>query len=233
MKTVTALVGSPRQERSGTRRLVADFVELVARRFPEIETDYVTLGADAVAPCRGCFGCSATGVCQIGDDLAAIQAKLLAADLIVLASPVYVCHVSAQMKAFIDRSFVWAHALSLFGKPALTAVTAAFGDMRPAESYLTSIACAFGAIPLGGVRRYPYRPAETPDPATDALADRVAAVLSGRLAAVPTAANRDHFEMLKAVLPTIPGDYAKARWSSRGWFDQSFDQALAVAASPV
>ncbi len=59
--------------------------------------------------CRGCNACHKKGVCVIHDDLTPIFDEVLAADILVLASPIYSMTVTAEMKAFIDRGqFLWA-----------------------------------------------------------------------------------------------------------------------------
>ena len=54
--------------------------------------------------CLACYHCrDHGGVCAIKDDMAEILDKMNAADVIVMASPVYFYSVDAQMKALIDR----------------------------------------------------------------------------------------------------------------------------------
>ena len=58
-----------------------------------------------VAPCSGCYYCSTHGgACVHKDDMADILQKMIDADVIVLASPVYFYSISAQLKAVIDRT---------------------------------------------------------------------------------------------------------------------------------
>lgn len=54
--------------------------------------------------CTGCCSCVYDpGSCVQDDDMAEILDKLLAADVLVLASPVYFLTFNGQMKTFIDR----------------------------------------------------------------------------------------------------------------------------------
>ena len=53
--------------------------------------------------CTGCGVCSSTHKCVLKDDMEALLAKLVAADVIVIASPVYFYTVCAQLKVMIDR----------------------------------------------------------------------------------------------------------------------------------
>jgi len=53
--------------------------------------------------CTECEACYTTGSCGIDDDYDRIQEKLLAADRIIFATPVFFMTVSAQAKLLIDR----------------------------------------------------------------------------------------------------------------------------------
>ena len=54
--------------------------------------------------CLGCLKCQETKKCVINDDVDEILNKMVNADVIVMASPVYYYSMSGQMKTFIDRS---------------------------------------------------------------------------------------------------------------------------------
>lgn len=56
--------------------------------------------------CRGCHACAVTGKCVQQDDMAPLIDKLRAADVVVLASPVYFYAICARLKNFIDRTVV-------------------------------------------------------------------------------------------------------------------------------
>jgi len=59
--------------------------------------------------CRGCLRCNLVKRCAIrGDDWKALSLKILSADVIVFASPVYFHHITGDLKKILDRfrSFV-------------------------------------------------------------------------------------------------------------------------------
>ncbi len=56
-----------------------------------------------IAPCIACDGCWKTGRCVVPDDFQAVYEKVITAERIILATPIYFMAVSAQAKAFIDR----------------------------------------------------------------------------------------------------------------------------------
>ncbi|NOQ56235.1 MAG: flavodoxin family protein [Nanohaloarchaea archaeon] len=66
--------------------------------------DTVFLSLSDIAPCNACGSCSSGGACAIKDDMQVVYDKLVSADVIIVSSPVYFGTVSAQLKAFFDRS---------------------------------------------------------------------------------------------------------------------------------
>jgi multimeric flavodoxin WrbA len=55
------------------------------------------------SPCVECHGCDETGECVLRDDMKEVYPKLLEADRIILASPIFFYGVTAFAKALIDR----------------------------------------------------------------------------------------------------------------------------------
>ena len=84
--------------------------------------------------CRACYACKETGVCAIKDDMAEVLQKMINADVIVLASPVYFYSVDAQLKALIDRTV--ARWLDVKDKEFYYIVTAADEEIQSAETTL-------------------------------------------------------------------------------------------------
>lgn len=60
-----------------------------------------------VHPCIACDHCMSSGDCVFDDDYKAIAKDLIAADVIVFASPVYYFAMTAQIKACIDRFYAY------------------------------------------------------------------------------------------------------------------------------
>lgn len=54
--------------------------------------------------CTGCGVCNTGRPCVQRDDMAEIQERMVGADVIVLATPVYFYTMSAQLKTMIDRT---------------------------------------------------------------------------------------------------------------------------------
>ena len=67
------------------------------------------LPRDFDQPCRGCFTCFRKDLtcCPHYSKLETLEAAMLEADLIILASPVYVYHATGQMMSFLDHFGTW------------------------------------------------------------------------------------------------------------------------------
>lgn len=56
-----------------------------------------------IAPCTGCVACGYEGPCVQHDDMDSLRVQILAADMLVLATPLYYYGMAAQLKCVIDR----------------------------------------------------------------------------------------------------------------------------------
>ena len=72
--------------------------------------EYVRLSDHSIGPCIECNACYETGKCDIRDDYQQILEKMLRADRLIFATPIFFMGVCAQAKALIDRcQCLWAH----------------------------------------------------------------------------------------------------------------------------
>jgi len=103
---VLGLAGSPR--RHGNTELLLDQV-LAGAKAKGANAEKVVLSSLRVAPCVACDACFTTGVCRTEDDFQLLYVKLIEAERIVLAAPIFFTAVPAQVKALIDRcQCLWA-----------------------------------------------------------------------------------------------------------------------------
>jgi len=58
-----------------------------------------------ITPCDGCTTCHQSGECRIKDEMQKVYKKILAADGIILGSPVYFWAISGQAKTLMDRTY--------------------------------------------------------------------------------------------------------------------------------
>lgn len=68
------------------------------------EAEKVFLRDKKIGYCTGCGVCNGTHKCVQQDDMAEILDRMVRADVIVLATPVYFYTMNAQMKTLIDRT---------------------------------------------------------------------------------------------------------------------------------
>ena len=97
---VLAVVGSPRKD-GNTDILVSRIAEGAKAGGAEVEI--VRLGELSVQECNGCHACWRGRDCSKDDDMRRLYPKIMAADAIVLGTPVYWYGPTALMKAFMDR----------------------------------------------------------------------------------------------------------------------------------
>ena len=123
MKNILILSASPR--RGGNSDMLCDaFMKGALEAGHHVEK--VALREKSIHPCLGCEACQNTHICVQQDDMAALLDALAAADVVVMATPVYFYTLCAQMKAFIDRTFPLYTTLS--GKEFYFIATAADGN---------------------------------------------------------------------------------------------------------
>ncbi len=67
------------------------------------DVEKISLVGKNIQFCKGCLGCQKLGRCVIKDDVNDIMAKVLKADVICWATPIYYYEMSGQMKTLIDR----------------------------------------------------------------------------------------------------------------------------------
>lgn len=101
MKNVIILSSSPRKH--GNSDILADRFAQGAEENGNI-IHKVFLAEKNIGYCRGCGVCNSTHQCIQKDDMAEILDKMVNADVIVLATPVYFYTMDGQMKTFIDRT---------------------------------------------------------------------------------------------------------------------------------
>ena len=64
----------------------------------------INLSDKTIGFCKGCLTCQKTGNCVIHDDAENITEKMLTADVLVFATPIYYYEMSGQMKTLLDRA---------------------------------------------------------------------------------------------------------------------------------
>lgn len=98
---ILAINGSHRKGKNTTELLKIVLEEATALG---AATELLELSDMNIELCAACNHCLGQCQCSISDDMAIIEEKLLAADGILLGSPVYWVNVTTLMKNFMDRT---------------------------------------------------------------------------------------------------------------------------------
>ncbi len=102
---VLAFAGSPR--RGGNSETLLDWVLDAMRKEPDVAMEKLALTDANVNPCRGCNMCEKLNRCVQRDGMDLLHDKLIRADIILLAAPIFCMGINAQAKALIDRAQVF------------------------------------------------------------------------------------------------------------------------------
>jgi multimeric flavodoxin WrbA len=97
---VLSIMGSPRRQ-SNTEILLDKALEGAREAGAEVEK--VLVSKLKISPCLEIYACRKDGNCAIKDDMQLLYKKLLEADHIIFASPIFFYGITSQAKAMIDR----------------------------------------------------------------------------------------------------------------------------------
>ncbi len=101
MNKKVLIISSSFRTKGNSARLAEEFAKGASEAGNEVE--FVSLHDKKIAFCRGCLVCQKTKRCAILDDADLIREKMLHADVLVFATPVYYYGLSGQLKTLLDR----------------------------------------------------------------------------------------------------------------------------------
>ena len=147
-KKVLVLSASPRKR--GNSDLLCDQFILGAKE-AENQAEKIFLRDKKIGYCTGCGSCNNGHKCVQKDEMADILEKMIAADVIAMATPVYFYTMNGQMKTFIDRTV--SRYTEISNKEFYFIVTAADGRKQAMERTLEEFrgftSCLSGAKEKG------------------------------------------------------------------------------------
>lgn len=133
---VLAIVGGP--IKGGNVEWAASAACSMLESYGNVDTEVIHLADYNIEYCKGCEFCMRNCTkhhmqvgmdirpapiagynCTIKDDMPMLMDKLMEADGIILAAPVYISTIPANMKNFIDRCRTFIHDYRLWGKVAM------------------------------------------------------------------------------------------------------------------
>lgn len=142
-RKVIAIMGSPRKGRTFE---AVDIFEKRLKELGNIDFEYIFLKDVNLKECRGCGLCLEKGeeFCPIEDDRAEIFAKMIEADGVIFATPVYSLQVTAQLKKMLDRLAYVFHRPCFFHKSFMPVVTQGIYGMESVLKYLDEVGRLWG-----------------------------------------------------------------------------------------
>jgi multimeric flavodoxin WrbA len=102
---VLAFAGSPR--RNGNSETLLDWVLSAMAKDPDVVIEKIALTEANINPCKGCNACQKLNKCVQRDGMDIVHDKIIAADVIILAAPIFCMGITAQAKMLIDRAQVF------------------------------------------------------------------------------------------------------------------------------
>lgn len=148
-KKILILSASPRK--GGNSELLCDqFLLGAAEAGHEVERIY--LRDKRIAHCVACGACQGNGgLCVQQDDMAEVLGRMIHAEVIVMATPVYFYTMNGQMKTLIDRTY--ARYTEIIKKEMYFIMTAAVSRkellQRTLEEFRGFMACLSGSREKG------------------------------------------------------------------------------------
>lgn len=102
MATTVVILGSPRRSNS---EAIAMAIANKAKAKGNTIIEHRLNQLKNVKGCQSCYGCKKTGRCVVKDDMIPVLEDVRNADSIILATPIYFGHSTAQYRMFEDRCF--------------------------------------------------------------------------------------------------------------------------------
>ena len=133
---VLVFLGSPRKK--GNSEILTDALLEGVRQAggsPEI----IRLCDLKISPCISCGGCDKTGRCVVEDDMTSLYEKIISTDKIIVSSPIFFYGITAQTKAFIDRT------QALWNRKRLLQKKGEWVDSPERRGFFISVAATKGA----------------------------------------------------------------------------------------
>lgn len=219
---------SPRKK--GNTAILCGILEQKLKSFEDVDVEQLFLCDLNLGFCKGCCNCLTKGesYCpEKSDDRAALEEKILSADGVVFASPVYAMNMTALMKNFMDRFAFTMHRPRFFRQyTMIAAVTGSVGLRETIESISQLSFCGFNIVEKLGIKA--PNPLINPSITDEKLIKKIETkaenfykIIKAQKPANPTLINVIAFSLQRKCFAKLK-DKAPADWEyydKKGWFD--------------
>ncbi len=238
---ILAIMGSPRKN-GNTYRIVSQ-LEQRLKELGDVEFEYLFLADAKLGLCRGCCLCFGSGEdkCPHKDDRERIEQKLLAADGVIFASPVYAMDMTALMKNLLDRFAYTMHRPRFFKQYTFIVSVSAGSGLKETISRISVLKyCGFNIVGSLAIGTFDFQlvSQETKDKIqkkVSAAADKFYQTIHKNRKYSPSFENLIAFHAQKTAYTMLkdhlPCDYAY--FKERGWLDKKARYYFAARINPV
>lgn len=101
MSKKVLVISTSLRRNSNSHALAEEFAKGAKEAGHQVE--FISLIGRQIEYCVGCLSCQRTGQCVIEDDANLIAEKMLEADVVCYATPIYYYEMAGQMKTLLDR----------------------------------------------------------------------------------------------------------------------------------
>lgn len=101
MSKKVLVISTSLRRHSNSHALAEEFAKGAKEAGHQVEL--ISLIGRQIEYCVGCLSCQRTGQCVIEDDANLIAEKMLKADVVCYATPIYYYEMAGQMKTLLDR----------------------------------------------------------------------------------------------------------------------------------
>lgn len=231
---ITVLMGSPRKK--DTYR-ICKFIEETISEQVKCNFEYIFLSDYNILDCKGCDQCFTRGDdrCPNKDDVEIIKDKLISADGIIFATPVYAHQIPGRLKTLCDRLAYLFHRPILVGKPAITITATAGSGIKSVKDYMKMIAVGWGCSLIGevgiispqffekdnyGFNKYQEKYHQNKENELSKLVIKFLMAIQSDKMHVPTFYDLFMFHGLRSKIYSSQHDYNY--WASRGWINSNY-----------
>lgn len=233
---VIVIAGSPRTEKSVSLEAARRVLERLDGNIDEeIKTEIITLNNAKIENCCGCMNCFCNGICPLEkkDSMAQIKSKMLNADLIIFATPIYAANVSIYMNALFQRLSGWLHLMPLIGKRAVLLTSSCGNGIYTVNNYMKNIVWGFGMRVISVLNVVAREKADLDNGYNTGLTEKCAKLIGICIEenTAPDILNKgidEYFRSLKGMITLSESEnrYEYEQWKKSGMFlCESFEEA--------
>jgi multimeric flavodoxin WrbA len=222
--------------------LVRELTDSAAREGTQVENQTIHLAESRLTYCHGCRVCFDRGEtsCPYWDEIAPIKAAMQAADVWILASPVYVDDVNGLMKTFLDRMAHGNHRPEFAGKYAYLVTTSGTGSSGHAARTLVNTLRTWGTYIIGsrdfvaGALSSPEEMNSRYKKSISGIADKIMSAFRNNKAHSPSMVSLIFFKVQQTLWNRKVEDSIDYHyWESKGWLQPGVTYYIPHCANPL